>query len=174
LKKRTIIALCLVVVLAVSLFLIAYNRYRTTQIDTSWVEEINSKLENYSYLNEPELEQEFNGLAMDRIYLFENSTIYYIITSGDNDTLRNYLYDLLNKATIQQGTLSSSELKELFPSSRAVEIILRFFTTINHHEYSDIYFILDNHQGLTGKILAQERGSTSFNILEVSKLQSIP
>jgi hypothetical protein len=171
LKRRTIIAVFFIVVLAVSLALVAYNSYRATQIDTSWVEKVNSKLEGYNYLNDSETE--FDGLAAFKLKLIENGTKTYIV-SKTNDTLSDYLFDLLNQTTLQKGTLSNSELNELLSSSRVVEMTFRFFVTVNHSEYSQIYFMLDSSQGLTGTILAQDRESSSFDILEVCKLPPFP
>ncbi len=172
LKRRKIIAISIITIVAISLILVAYNSYRNTQVDTSWVETANSMLQDYpAYVND----SEDSLLAGFRLFLLENgsSRFFYF---GSKDAFCNYLINLLKQASIQKGTMSYDELDQVLSSGKAVEIICRFFISVQSHHYSEVYFILEStqNQDMEGTIIVKDNQSSNLNILAVSKLPKFP
>jgi hypothetical protein len=170
LKRRKIIAICIIAVLAVSLILVAYDSYRNMQIDTSWIETANSMLKDYpSYINDTQIEIADWTFSAVQVHLLENGT-KRILYFGNRDSLYNFLISVLDQASIQKGTLSEAQLNQSLTSSKAVEITCRFLITVRSHHYSEVYFILESNQEIRGTIIAKDNQSSNINILAVSKL----
>jgi hypothetical protein len=174
LERRKIIVICIVAVLTVSLILVAYDSYRKTQVNFSWVETANSMLKNYpSYINVSQLDDP-SALAMTtQLYLVENGT-EVLLHFGSEDNLTKYLINLLKQASIQKGTISQEQLEKVLASGKAVEITVRFFIEIQSHHYNPVYFIIESNQNqdLRGTIIVKE--SSNLEILAVSKLPKFP
>jgi hypothetical protein len=168
-KRRRIIAICIITVIAVSLILVAYNSYRNTQVDTSWVETANSMLKDYHFhINDTNPDW---GLSLRQLHLLENGT-HTLLYFGSEDNLTNYLISLLDKAPIQKGTITSAQFEQILASSKTLEITYRFYIEIHSHRYNPTYFILESsqNQNLSGTIIVKEGQSPDLNILAVSKL----
>lgn len=166
-KRRKIIAICIIAVLSVSLILVAYN-----QVDTSWVETANSMLKDYtSYINDTQIDIANWTFSAVELHLLENGT-KRILYFGNRDNLYNFLISVLDQASIQKGTLSEAQLNQSLKSSKAVEMTSRFFITVQSHHYSEVYFILESNQDIRGTIIVKE--SANINILAVSKLPKFP
>lgn len=167
-KRRKIIAICIIAVLSVSLILVAYNR-----VDTSWVETANSMLKDYtSYINDTQIDITDWTFSAVELHLLENGTKRILYFGNRDDNLYNFLISVLDQASIQKGTLSEAQLNQSLKSSKAVEMTSRFFITVQSHYYSEAYFILESNQDITGTIIVKE--SANINILAVSKLLKFP
>ena len=175
-KRRKVIAICIFAVLAVSLILVAYNSYRATQIDTLWVETVNSMLKEYpSYINDTLIINPDWTLSPLQLHLLENGT-NRILYFGSGDTFCNYLINLLRQASIQKGTISQSQLDQNLASGKTVEITFRHWIEIQSHRYDPVYFILESsqNQDLRGTIIVRDWQSSILSILAVSKLPKFP
>jgi hypothetical protein len=172
LKRRKVIAICVIAALAVSLILVAYDSYRNTQVDTSWVETASSMLNDYpSYINNTQIDNTDWTMSAVQLHLLGNGT-KRILYFGNRDNLTNYLFSVLDQASIQKGTLSETQLNQSLTSSKAVELTCRFLITAQSHHYSEAYFILEGNQDIRGTIIVKE--SSNLNILAVSKLAKFP
>jgi hypothetical protein len=176
LHRGKVIAICVIAVLAVSLILVAYDSYRNTLVDTSWVETVNTILKEYpSYINDTLIVNPDWTLSILQLHLLENGT-NRILYFGSGDTFSNYLINLLRQASIQKGTIAQEQLDKISTSSKAVEITFRFSIEIQSHHYNPAYFILESspNQELMGTIIAKDSSSTNYNILALSKLPKFP
>jgi hypothetical protein len=174
LKRRKIIAICIIAILAVSMILVAYNCYRNTQVDTSWVKNVNRMLKDYpSYINDTQVDNTDWTMSAVQVHLLENGT-NRILYFGNRDNLYIFLISVLNHASIQKGTLSEAQLNQSLTSSKAVEITCRFLITVQSHHYSEVYFILESNQDIRGTIIVRDNQSSNINILAVSKLPKFP
>jgi hypothetical protein len=174
LKGSIVIAICIIAVLAVTLILVAYDSYRNTQVDTSWVEKANSMLKDYpSYINDTQVDNPDWTMSAVQLHLIENGT-KRIIYFGNRDNLTNYLFSVLDQASINKGILSVAQLNQSLTSSKAVELTSRFLITVHSNHYSKAYFILESDQNQEGTIIVKDNQSSNLNILAVSKLPKIP
>jgi hypothetical protein len=177
LKKRIAIVAAILAILTIVLSLFGYDWFRSTQIDTSWIETAESMLKDYhSYVNFTQVENNLDWImAPVTLHLLENGTdnILYFGAGGDN--LTNYLYNIPNQISIQKGTISDTQLEQILASSKVLEMTFRFNIEIQSHYYNPIYFILQSsqNQNLIGTIIAKETQSSSLNILALSKLPEI-
>ena len=150
----------------------AYDSYRNTQVDASWVETVNSMLKNYpSYIDDAQVDIPDWTMSAVQLRLLDNGT-KRILYFGNRDNLTNFLFSVLDQASITKGTLSETQFNQSLASSKAVELTSRFFITVQSHHYSEVYFILESNQDMRGTIIVKE--SSNFNILAVSKLPKFP
>jgi hypothetical protein len=175
-KRKRILVIGLIVVIALSSFAVVYYRYRSSQIDTSWAENVNQMVKKATpYPNgyfDPAL-----LLSYCRVYLIENGTselIQYDATS--NQTLSAYLTNLLIKANLQlqpSGSISSDFLGRILASDNVVAINYRLSTLQfgGQQRFSEGYFVLgDNlNEGLSGKIITVEVGKQGYSLWAISK-----
>ena len=132
-KKKQVIAICIIAALAISLILVAYNSYRNTQVDTLWVETANSMLKDYpSYVNDSRVDNNPDwGLSILQLHFLENGTnrILYV---GNGDTLCNYLINLLKQNSIQKGTISQEQLEKILDIKQSFRNNIDFTLKFNH------------------------------------------
>jgi hypothetical protein len=176
LKRSKVIAIFVIAIFAVSLILVAYDSYRNTQVDTSWVETANNMLKDYpSFINVSQLNDPSALMMTTQLHLIENGTDG-LLHFGSEDNLTKYLINLLKQASIQKGTISQEQLNKILASGKAVEITFRFFLEVPPHHYNPTYFIVESNQnqGLSGAIIVKDGQSPTLNILAVSKLPKFP
>jgi hypothetical protein len=175
-KRKRILVIVLAVVMALSSFVVAYYWYKSIQIDTSWVENVNQMVKEVTpYPNgysDPAL-----LLSYCRVYLIENGTselIQYDATS--NQTLSTYLTNLLIKANLQlqpSGSISSDFLDRVLASDKVVATNYRLSTLQfgGQQRFYVGYFVLkDNlNEDLVGKIIVGEVQKQGYSLWAISK-----
>lgn len=171
-KKRTVLLILGLVILAISFAWLGYDWLRSNSVDTSWVETTDTLLRNYSgYINDSAIRNPQIAIQYLRMYEYQNGTenlLYY--GTGDNETLVKYLESLLTKATIQKGIITQSHLDEIRTFNRAVGLDFRLSDPSN--QYSKAYFVLEDNlnQDIRGTIIVETSPSSILKIIAVSKI----
>ncbi len=176
LKKRTVLLILGLVILAISFAWIGYDWLRNNSVDTSWVETADNLMGNYhSCINDTGGWNSPITMSFIRMYYrVENGTdglLYY----GDGDTLSIYLTNLLKQANIQKGTMNWNQVHEILSFSKALILTYRAgsapgtFSDVMR-KYNVAYFIVDSqNEDMKGTIIA-EWSTDRYDILAVSKL----
>ena len=171
-KRKRILVVGLVVVIALSSFVVAYYWYKSTQIDTSWIQTVNNSLPNYPpYSNQTESNIE-GTIEYCRVYLSENGTeqlIYY----GNGGTLGQYLTNLLKDANIRIGSISETKVTEVLGRDKVVTMAYRPSVLMfgGQQRFYEGYFVLEDNlnEGLSGKIITVEVGKQGYSLWAISK-----
>jgi hypothetical protein len=175
-KRKRILVIGLVVVIALSSFVAAYYWYRSTRIDTSWVDNLSQMLLNTKpYPNGTDTGP--NALlGYSRIYLYQNGSTQFIAYSEDGsqgNALTSYLNNLLNGANIQLKSVSENYLDNALSNDRVVFITYRYAVMQfgGQNRFYGGYFILEDklNQGLTGRIITIDMNKHGYSLWAISQ-----
>ncbi len=173
-KKKTFIAVIIILVLAISFLLVGlyWANLGNHQIDTSWVAKAKELAKNYSPITTNFTTPDV-AISYCNMYLVRNGSeqlIYY----GNGDTLSKYLGDLLNGPTIDKGTVSQDYLDKVLAKDEVVILGYRKSIFAPSHptaKYYMGYFILEDNlnQGPFGTIIGREISTSNLHLLAIHR-----
>jgi hypothetical protein len=145
--------------LAVSFAVVGYYCYGNSQVDTSWIDNVNTYLEE----SKPYPDASANNyylLSSYQLYLEQNGTTQLILWATQSNNFYSYLKDIILQVNQQRNASINQEgLNQILSSSKVIFLDYRFPEDIGFFtDITNAYFILESNldKELQGTIIIKQ------------------